>query len=99
MDSFGKEFLQGTCKEYILHSYIRYKEVSLDPFCYSINFISHIVTGIWKFPWTLLVKKFLISLNVTGHTEVFIHGPFWYKLRVKKIHCHVTYMEISIDHF
>ena len=32
MDSFSKEFLQGMCKEYILQYYIRYMEISMDPF-------------------------------------------------------------------
>ena len=41
MDSLGKEVLRCMFEEYILHYYIRYKEISMDPFCYKITFILH----------------------------------------------------------
>ena len=55
MDSFGGEFL-------ISLNITRYMEISMDTLSKNIFQLVSMLKGTWKFPWTLLIKHFLIIL-------------------------------------
>ena len=57
MDSFGREFLNKS-----QYYQMRYMEISMDTLNKNIFELVSMLEGTWKFPWTLLVKHFLIIL-------------------------------------
>ena len=47
----------------------------MDPFGNNFFKLNSMWQDTWKFPWTLSVTNFSISLDVTGYTDLFI-DPF-----------------------
>ena len=72
----------------------------MDPLSKNSFELISMLEGTWKFPWTLLVRNFWISLNITGYVEISM-DPFG-KTFLNNISLNVTgymAMEISMDPF
>ena len=95
MDSFGREFLNKS-----QYYQMRYMEISMDTLNKNIFELVSMLEGTWKFPWTLLVKHFLIILVSMTLQDTWKFPwtlsvkNFWYSLKINV----TSYVEISMDH-
>ena len=71
----------------------------MDPLSKNIFELVLMLVCTWKFPWTLSVRNFLISLNVTGYMEISM-DPLGNLTFLNNVSLNVTgYMEMSLHPF